>query len=141
VWSPYELGDIKTLEDVQRSFTRTVCLRCRIPFPNGYADRLTALNLLSLECRRTIADLVIVFKMLKGLVFVESLPFTLSETSTRGHRFKLFHRQARTTAHLNSFSLRVVSPWNALPADIVNCSTVALFRSKLQYHLTTTLNS
>ena len=48
VWNPYQLGDIRALEQVQRRVTRT----CPTLFHLSYYDRLVALNLPSLQYRR-----------------------------------------------------------------------------------------
>ena len=39
VWSPYRLGDIDLIEQVQRYFTRRLYIKCGIPYKH-YVDRL-----------------------------------------------------------------------------------------------------
>ena len=51
VWNPYLKKDTLLLESVQKKFTRSVFLRCNIPF-RSYADRLDKLGIKSLEYRR-----------------------------------------------------------------------------------------
>jgi len=59
-----------------------------------YDERLSTLNLHSLELRRLHFDLVWCYKILFGLVHINSDTFfKLNVTSTRGHPYKLFkHR-------------------------------------------------
>ena len=60
VWSPYLFQDIKTIENIQRTFTK------KIHGMNNkkYSERLKLLNLPSLEFRRLRGDLIEVFKII-----------------------------------------------------------------------------
>jgi len=68
LWSPTLKKDIISIESVQRKFTK------RIPGMSGlsYHSRLKALNLESLELRRLRADLLLAYKILFGLLRVNS---------------------------------------------------------------------
>ena len=60
IWNPYQLGDIRILERVQRSAT-LACLPLRhLP----YNDQLVALNLPSLMYRRRRMDMIMMYKIL-----------------------------------------------------------------------------
>ena len=94
VWNPHFVKDIRTLESVQRRFTKKL---------NGlhdltYEQRLQVLNLDSLEVRRIRADLVLTFKIIRGISRVKiSDFFTVSTaTKTRGHCYKLSMPKVRT---------------------------------------------
>ena len=70
------------VENVQRRATRLIPeLRLL-----SYSDRLNELNLPTLLCRRKRADIIQVFKIMKG---IDDIPFAeffqISESSTRGH--------------------------------------------------------
>ena len=71
VWSPDNVKDIVALEGVQRRFTK------KLPglFRYCYQDRLRRLQLPSLELRRLYADLVWCYKILFGIVDVQSDKF------------------------------------------------------------------
>jgi ribonuclease P/MRP protein subunit RPP40 len=64
VFSPYQVGDIKKIESVQKYFTRQIFKRS---FPErsrtAYANRLLLLGIPSLEMRRVRADLVMCYKI------------------------------------------------------------------------------
>ena len=45
--------------------------------------------------------------------------------------YKIEKPRARKSSRLNSFSHRVVSAWNGLPADIVNAKNVVAFKTGL----------
>ena len=76
--------DIIKLERVQKRFTRM------LPGLDGlsYMERLDRLGLFSLGRRRFRADLVEVYKIMRGIDKVDSQHFFLKEgkTKTRGHR-------------------------------------------------------
>ena len=63
VWSPSTIGQIKRVESVQKVFTK------KLPGMRylSYVERLSVLNLESLEVRRVKIDLVTCCKILKGL--------------------------------------------------------------------------
>jgi len=83
VWSPHYTNDKALLERVQHRFTRTFPEIKNLP----YKKRLRKLKLWSLEERRNRADLIEIFKMIKGLSAVSwSHFFVRTENSvTRGH--------------------------------------------------------
>ena len=51
--------------------------------------------------------------------------------STRGHSLKLVKRSYNTNSLNNCFSNRVINCWNSLPNDVVNASSVMVFKYKL----------
>ena len=59
IWSPYKLGDITSIENVQRKFTK------RLPGLKNYTylERLAAANLDTLEFRRLRFDLIMACKL------------------------------------------------------------------------------
>lgn len=142
VWNPTYLGDIDHLEKVQRYFTRRVFYRARAPM-EAYELRLERLHLESLEARRLVTDLTMVFKIINKEVDLACETFfdVFETTVTRGHRFKLKMRRACTNNLKHSFCNRVVLPWNSLPEThddkpIIAAPTSKIFRNNLrQYNL------
>ena len=51
---------------------------------------------------------------------------------TRGHPFKLRVQHCRIDARKYFFSLRVITIWDQLPAEVHNAVTVAVFVAKLR---------
>jgi len=82
------MHDIEQIEQIQRRFTK------RRPGLKvySYADRLSKLNVLSLELRRLHTDLIMCYKIVYSLVDVKFDDFFHLSTiaTTRGHPFKLF---------------------------------------------------
>ena len=95
-------------------------------------ERLSALNLSSLELRRLRIDLVWCYKILFSVVdmpVADFFEFSLVK-HTRGHSFKLFKRRSNTCARSSFFSERVVNAWNSLPHD-TNFNSVASFKRSI----------
>ena len=115
VWSPYHINEINKLESVQRRFTkRIVGLSSK-----SYAERMSMLQLDSLEVRRLRFDLLYTYKILFGLVDIDwSKMFSLNRFAvTRGHCYKLYARTSRINVRHNFFCNRVVNAWNRLPEE------------------------
>ena len=89
VWSPSYLYLINHIESVQKSFTKRLSFRESL----SYAERLSNLRLQSLEHRRMIFDLILVFKIIHGfscLNFDDFFSFANNNRSSRGHPFRLY---------------------------------------------------
>ena len=127
IWQPCKIQNINKLENVQRYFTRRL-------FPKAafsYRERLFLLELEGLESRRLKADIKMYYKIIHGLVDLKPKDFFTFAPScdvTRGHGLRL-HKSP--FVDLNSFSNRAVNCWNKLSSDIVNASSFATFKFKL----------
>jgi len=128
-WSPHYRKDKLLLERVQHRFT--------LLFDDlkslEYQERLVKLKLWSLEERRNRADLIELFKMVKGISTVPLQTFfKLADGSrTRGHRWKLVKEHSRCDARLHFFSVRVLNRWNSLPQSAVQVNSVNCFKNQL----------
>jgi hypothetical protein len=100
-----------------------------------YESRLRLLGLQTLKTRRLRCDLILVFKIIKGLVDfpMDRLFEYCMHAGTRGHELTI--RSARTVPRRNlrkySFVERVIRPWNALPSIVVEAVTVPAFKRLL----------
>lgn len=132
VCSPLYKKDMLAIENVQRRATKLVKAISHLT----YQERLKSLGLPSLEYRRERADLIEVFKIMNKIDDIEKEKFfTISTyTSTRGHQLKFAKKQHRLKLRSNSFSLRVVDSWNALPESVVMAPSLNCFKSRLNLH-------
>ena len=98
-----------------------------------YEERLRQTSLVTLEARRTRADIIEVFKIMKGLEGLKREDFFEMKVQkrTRGHTLKIHKKGARLDCRRYSFSQRVVNNWNALPVEAVSCTTVNSFKGKI----------
>ena len=130
VWSPFLLRDIKLIEKVQRNFTRRIYGLENL----SYKQRLDALSLHTLESRRVVFDLVEVFKIVKGISYLQFNDFFVykSDARTRGHNLQLrMRRIPRLELCKQFFAFRVVNIWNSLDQNVVNLRSVEKFKSSL----------
>ena len=129
---PFLQKDKVLLERIQRQATKRV-----VGLQNlSYALRLESLNLFPLEYRRLRGDLILVFLLINNPTHPCNTLLVRSKMPTlRGHRLKLDFQQSRLDCRHYSFSLRVVKPWNALPAHVVSANTLAEFKSQLDRYL------
>ena len=130
MWSACYQKDKILIERVQHPFTGMVPGFSKLP----YCERLKRLGLWSLEERRNRADLIEVFKMVKGLsgIPMESM-FELSTTKhLRGHELKLTKHRSKLEVRRHFFTQRLVNRWNSLDHHTVNASTVNSFENGLQ---------
>ena len=127
-WCPWKEGDIRKLESVQRRATRLV-EGCR---GLSYEDRLRVLGLSSLLEGRKRGDMILTFRLVKGLVKLDQEHFfaTARDGRTRGHNFKLAVLRSSCDARKYSFSRRVVPVWNSLPSEVVCADSVESFKSR-----------
>jgi len=86
----------------------------------GYPERLHRLNLQSLELRRLLADLVWCYKVVFGMVDINTDDFLScnSSVTTRGHKYKLFKKRTVSNVRATFFSERVINVWNFLPTEV-----------------------
>ena len=127
-WRPYLKKDIDKLERVQGRATRLIS-KCR---NNNNEDRLKITGLMTLEERRNRDDLIETFKIIKGFSKVDySKWFTLSHNHrTRGPRYKLIKSKCKLNVRRNFFSQCVVNAWNKLPTDVVEATSVNMFKNR-----------
>jgi len=71
IWCPYYVNEIKKIEAVQRTFTKSIG-NFRLC---AYHERLSILKIDSLQCRRFKMDLIMCYKILYCLVDINSSCF------------------------------------------------------------------
>lgn len=125
VWSPSQVQSIKSIESVQRKFTKYLSTY----FSKSYVERCNITKLEPLLYRRAIQDLCMVFKLVHGLTSgVDANHFFLRSNSLRGHEYKF--TKLRGGSHLQQlFSHRIVDLWNRLPRQLIRSGSVKIFRS------------
>ena len=59
----------------------------------------------------------------------------MSNSITRGHKYKLSKNRNNLEVRQNFFSQRVVDVWNHLPAKVVESESLDVFKSRLDEEL------
>ena len=129
VWNTGYNQDTRRLEAVQRLWTRhTKGLENK-----EYGERLSSLNLYSVQGRLLRADLIKCWKIFHGLCPIKPSDIwdTTTDHRTRGNRFKIRVRRCQLDTRARFFSERVVNEWNALPDWAVSSTSIAEFKSSL----------
>ena len=129
IWNPSLRKDILLVESIQRKF-----LRCLPGFATmTYTERLSASGLDSLEYRRLRHDLLLVYKLLRHDLEINTTDILDLDTVnlTRGHSKKLKRRRYLTSLGQSSFSYRVVRIWNDLPEFVVSSRSPKHFMRNL----------
>ena len=146
LWNPMSVGDILSLENVQRSFTRHVQGMNNL----DYWERLSSLRLYSLHRRRERYDILYVWKILEGLVPNVSavskrrVSLFVNTDGRRGRLCKVPAPDKTAAASIktlvtNSFTIRATKLFNVLPnhiRGISNCK-IETFKSALDKYLAT----
>ena len=136
VWDPSKSGDIKSIENVQRCFTRRLDGMQNL----DYWERLKVLNLMSLQRRRQRYMLIHVWKTIHGFV-PNSANLVFQHSARLGMRLvpPVFPYRAETwraNQYHSSFGPRAAHLWNRLPAAVNSCGSLGQFKSSLGNYLT-----
>ena len=124
LWSPSGIGNIRKLEEIQRSYTSKVLGVSGL----DYWERLKKLNLFSLERRRDRYTILYVYKILIGIVpnlQDERFRVEARDSQRLGIFCKIPSLSTRATCRIktmvdSSFAVRGARLFNSLPKDIRN---------------------
>ena len=137
VWSPYLLQDIAKIESIQRHFTKIAFLHSGINF-DSYKDRLEKVGLKSLEERRMVYDMTLVYKILNGMTPINFSDhfemINITYNLRRNSRQISCKKDFKNNQWENSFFPRVTKIWNSLPEEIVCAESIDIFRTKMKSH-------
>lgn len=130
MWSLYTKRNTDKLERVQRRATKLI-----LKSDDPYDIRLKKLNFMSLEKRRSLADVTFLYKVLNGNIDSKIIDFH-SEADRFSLRAKdsltLKKKYARTNVLKYSFFHRITDQWNQLPLDIRVSDNVNIFKSRVR---------
>jgi Reverse transcriptase (RNA-dependent DNA polymerase)/Endonuclease-reverse transcriptase len=132
VWNSSSVNHTNQLESVQRYVTKRIVGLSAL----SYEDRLETLNISTLCARRRYLDLIEMFKIIHGYTFTKCITHVkFVESSTRGHKYRLRKSKSKLKTRTQTFLLRTTNSWNALPAEIVNCKSLNMFKHRLRAHM------
>ena len=132
VWAPYLKQDIKTIENIQKHFTKKIYGMKK----KSYHERLKLLKLPSLEYRRLRGDMIEVYKILHGIYDPKTTDKLLTlfpevSITRKSNNLNLLKKRTNHNPFLNFFTNRINNTWNALPNDVVNAMNVNSFKNKI----------
>ena len=129
VWNPSTKKYRQLLENVQRRATKIVPELKEL----SYQERLKALNLPTLYYRRMRCDLIQLYKIISNIedTNIDKFGLSFNDNNTRGHIFKLQKPRCSKSFRQQTFPIRCIDDWNALPENIVQSETVLKFKTEL----------
>ena len=136
IWSPYHLTQIRLIESVQKAYTKRVCKKLNITF-SSYNDRLSIMEIDSLEYRRLKCDLILLYKILNKTIHVDT-NYIFFKSHIQG-KYNLRRNSlnlqkpplSKTAIRTNFFCNRVIKTWNKLPDSLVTSPTLSIFKARL----------
>ena len=132
MWSLGYLGDLRSLERVQKRWTREIRGLEDLP----YSERLRRLNLFSVQGRLLRSDMVLTWKIFAGECAIHpSQLFELSASARRGHPRKIFLPRSNLEIRRRFFAIRVIHTWNALSEETACAATLRIFKRLLHRDL------
>ena len=130
VWDPHHNRDIHNLEQVQRRAARFVSRNYTERTPGCVTNMVQNLGWESLQHRRYINRLSMLFRIQYGAIDISPEFVQLNDQRTRGSQ-RLRQLQATNNAYKFSFCPRTISDWNRLPTHVTDLQTLLGFREAL----------
>jgi hypothetical protein len=136
IWSPWQIGLINAIENVQRYFTRKLFW----PVERPYYERLAILDMELLEIRRIKLDLYYCFKIINNLTCIDNTLYFTFDTrnifAVRNYDDKLLVRckPVNNNRSEHFYFNRCVPLWNSLSYDCRNVTCIRDFKLLLQCH-------
>jgi hypothetical protein len=131
-WAPWTEGDKSCLEKIQQRAVRMVSGL----LGDSYEERIAELGLETLEERRHQADMAMVHKIMHGkgqldhTCWFEKAVDGQRATRNSADPLNLRLNHGRLELRRNYFSVRVVDPWNKIPANLKSEPKTDIFRAK-----------
>ena len=129
-WNSNQRYNIDEIEAVQKRFTKKIPEVKKLP----YEERLSRINLPSLEYRRFRGDLIETYKIAHNLYDKDSVNTLLkfrTNSRLRGHNFTIIKETCKKYSYQHFFTNRVCNSWNNLSKEIVNAKTINSFKNQI----------
>ena len=130
VWDPSLQKDKDKLEKIQKTAARYATNNYTQRTPGTVTSLLQQLQWESLEDRRSVARLQMLYKVNHQLVDLDPKKFYKpGDSRTRGNR--LYQERLDHPSHFNSFFPRTLRQWNHLPSSTTTAPSLEVFRARI----------
>ena len=133
-WTPYYQKDLDLLVRIQHRATKLIPNLRHKP----YEERLESLGLTTLKTRRLRGQLIQAFKIIKQFDKVDpKYFFKFDENSrTRGNELKLKYKTGIYVTDIgkNFFTNSIVKDWNSLPNNVIDSTSINMFKNRIDKH-------
>ena len=135
LWQPNSLHQWNRFENIQRNFSRWLCLKNGMD-NTSYASRLDSLKLQYLSHQKLVNDQIILFKLLRGLVFCPSqlksaISLRIKLNNTRGHLYQIERVISKNKIRRSFLTNRAAGTWNSLGSQTVTLRNCKHFKNAL----------
>ena len=96
-----------------------------------YEERLKRVDIPSMYYRRARGDVIEAYKYTHELYQTTQILHLDTDTTRRGHNYKLKKRHCQSATRKHFFTFRIVDAWNKLPRDVVNAPSINSFKSRI----------
>ena len=131
VWNPSKIEDIKKLEDVQRQYTRKIAGLGSM----NYHERLSVLDIMSLQRRRERYIIIHMWKILNGeapnISSISFRPPSRLGVQAELRPLRTSARPANQSLFDGSFAMTGPTLWNVLPAHLHTIQKFQTFKSSI----------
>ena len=135
VWDPHQQGDIKILEQVLRRAARYVYNDYTTHTPGCVTAMVRGISWESLQDRRSIARLSLLFKIHHGLVDVDTSSYLpQGDSRTQGSR-GFIQERINSEVYYNSFFPQTIREWNNQPGGVTAAASLEEFPASLTARL------
>jgi hypothetical protein len=152
VWDPYTTVDTNKLERIHRRAARFITGDYKSREEGSVTKMLAELELESLQSRRTIQRLILLYKVIpvfkpedyltksrqrrtiKPKRFDDYVNTNIVENSVKNNTKSFDRIQCNTEQYRNSFFSKTILEWNHLEENIVSATSGESFKSALRHH-------
>ena len=133
VWSPHQASNIMKLERIQRRATKLI-----LKTTDEYQQRREKLNLLSLEQRRFLFDVLFLYKALNGHIEIDLSDHVQFFKDSDHYMLRrkgdctLKKNYARTNTFKYRYFNRIVDVWNSLPHSVHWAPSIKIFKRSVR---------
>jgi hypothetical protein len=140
VWSNTSVGNLKTIESLQRRATRYILPNTEL----SYKERLLSLNMLPLTYWHEMNNITLFYKLINkhyNVQLNELIQFKNTRTTRHSSKYDIKVPLCKSKLFQNSFYCVLPKIWNSLPVEVRLSSSKSVLKRKLTDYYTEALKN